>query len=183
MKSDSAGPANGMMIETERLRLRPHGPGDFEASAALWANSSVTRHIGGRPSTREEAWRRFLSYAGHWTVLGFGFWLVEEKLTGKFVGEVGFGDFKREIEPPMGDMPEGGWVIMPWAHGRGYATEAAAAALAFGEARYGWTRTACIIEPENLASIRVAEKLGYRESATTTYKDSKLLVFHRDRGT
>ena len=65
-----------------------------------------------------------LRYAGHWQWMGFGFWALEEKSTGAFAGELGFAEFKRELEPSIQGIPEIGWVLAPHAHGKGYATEA-----------------------------------------------------------
>src|SRR4051812_39813343 len=101
------------IIESARLRLRGHALADFAATAAMWAHPEVTRFIGNKPSTESQSWSRFLTYIGHWTLNGFGYWLVEEKIGGAFVGEVGFADFKREIEPPITGLPEAGWVLSP----------------------------------------------------------------------
>lgn len=166
-------------LETERLRLRGHTLDDFDAVAAMWADPIVVRHISGKPSTREESWARLLRYPGMWALLGYGFWAVEEKASRRFVGEVGFADFKRDIEPAI-DAPEQGWSLAPWAHGLGYATEAMRAATAWGEAHFGRRDFMCIISPGNDPSIRVADKLGYREIARTTYKDTPTLMFRRD---
>jgi RimJ/RimL family protein N-acetyltransferase len=146
------------IIETERLKLRGHCLADFAASSAMWADPVVTRHIGGRPLSKEESWSRLLRYVGHWALLGFGSWVVEEKATGSFVGELGFADYKRDVEPSLKDTPEIGWIFAVQFHGKGYATEAVRAAVAWGDAHFGAAPTACIIDPENLASIRVAEK-------------------------
>ena len=167
-------------IETDRLVLRAHAVEDFPDCLALWTDPEVTRFIGGKPSTREEVWARLLRYAGHWALLGFGYWVVAEKATGRFLGEVGFADFKREIEPSLDGMPEIGWVLASHSHGRGYATEAVRAALAWGEGHFGPIRTACIIAPENGPSIRVAERCGYREFRRTTYKDQPTIMFVRE---
>lgn len=167
-------------LDTERLTLRGHTLADFEACAAMWADPLVTRHIGGRPSSEEEVWARVLRYAGLWALLGFGYWVVRERATGRFVGEVGLADFRRDLTPALGDAPEVGWALAPWAHGRGFATEAVRAALAWGDAHLGPSRTACLITPENVASIRVAAKCGYRETARATYKGVGTLIFERD---
>jgi RimJ/RimL family protein N-acetyltransferase len=167
------------VIETARLKLRGHRLDDFTPCAAMWADPAVTRHIGGKPFTEEESWTRLLRYVGHWAVLGFGYWVVEEKATGSFAGEIGFADYKRKLEPSLKDVPEIGWVLANEAQGRGYATEAARAVIAWGDAHFGSSRTACIIHPENLPSIRVAEKCGYRESARTTYHGQPTTVFIR----
>lgn len=167
------------VLETPRLTLRGHRRDDFSDCTAMWGDPAVTRFIGGRPSTAEEVWTRLLRYVGHWALLGFGYWVVVDKATGRFVGEVGFADFKREIEPPLDGAPEIGWALAPWAHGRGYATEAVRCAVAWGETRFGAQRTVCLISPENVASIRVAQKCGYSEMARTRYKGEPTLLFAR----
>jgi RimJ/RimL family protein N-acetyltransferase len=151
------------VLTTERLTLRPHMLADFAESAALWGDSQVTRFIGGRPFTPEEVWSRLLRYAGHWALLEHGFWVVRERLSGAFVGEVGLQDARRDMAPPL-NAPEMGWVLSPTAQGKGYATEAVRAALAWGEGHFGHARSVCIISPDNLASLRVADKTGFRHT-------------------
>ena len=170
--------ADATVIETARLRLRVHRIEDLADSAALWGDTSVTRYIGGRPQSREETWGRILRYLGHWTALGYGYWAVEEKETGAFVGEVGYMDFQRDITPPLANDPEMGWVLTPGAQGKGYATEAVNAACAWGDARQ-WRRTVCLIHPENAASLRVAAKCGFREFARTAYRAQPVILFER----
>jgi RimJ/RimL family protein N-acetyltransferase len=163
------------VLETDRLSLRGHRLDDFAACAAMWADPIVTHHIGGKPLTEEESWARLQRYVGHWALLGFGYWVVEEKATGKFAGEVGFADLKRGLE----DAPEIGWVLAAEFHGRGYATEAVRAAIVWGDSHFGRCQTICIIDPENRASIRVAEKCGYKELRMTIYKRQPIFVFGR----
>jgi len=167
------------VIETKRLKLRAHRLDDFSDCAAMWADPIVTRHIGGKPFSEEETWARFLRYAGHWSLMGFGYWAIEEKETQAFVGELGFADFKRDMEPSIKGVPELGWVLASPAHGKGYATEAVRAAIAWGDTRFAKVRTVCIIHPDNLASIRVAEKCGYKEFQRATYKNHATIMFAR----
>jgi RimJ/RimL family protein N-acetyltransferase len=122
---------------------------------------------------------RMLNYAGLWSMLGYGYWAVEERATQTFAGDVGFADFHRELSPSIEGIPEAGWVLDPSFCGRGYATEAVRAALSWADAHVPSRRTACIIAPENAASIRVAEKAGYVESARTTYHDEPAILFTR----
>lgn len=166
-------------LETERLILRAHRLEDFEPSAAMWGDEEVTRFIGGKPFTPEEVWQRMLRYPGHWALLGFGYWVLEEKATGAFVGEAGLLNLNRSIEPPLGDAPEAGWVLAPTAQGKGYATEAMTCAIAWTEAQLLPSRTVCMISPQNTPSIRVAEKLGYREYVRTAYKGSPTILLER----
>jgi RimJ/RimL family protein N-acetyltransferase len=170
------------IVETERLRLRPHQSSDFQELAAMWADPKVVAHITGTPSTNEQSWSRLLRYAGHWAVTGYGYWAVEERATGRYIGDVGFADYKRTIVPSLDGIPELGWVLAPHAHGRGYATEAARAAIAWGDEHFGQgtTSIACIITPENLPSIRVAEKCGFGAPEQATYLDQPILLFRKD---
>jgi RimJ/RimL family protein N-acetyltransferase len=166
-------------LETERLRLRPHRLEDFDDCLAMWSDPEVTRYIGGKPLSGEEVWARILRYAGHWRMLGFGYWLVEEKGSNLFVGEVGFADFKRQIAPSFEGIPEIGWALIPWAHGKGYATEAVRGAVEWGDGHFGAVTTGCLINPDNAASIRVAQKGGYKEFCRTFYKEHPAVVYRR----
>jgi RimJ/RimL family protein N-acetyltransferase len=166
------------ILETERLRLRGHRLADLDAVAALWADPVTVRFITGKPASREDSWGRLLRYAGHWALLGHGFWAIEEKATGRFLGEGGFGSFKREIDPPI-DAPEQGWSLSSDVHGKGYAFEAMNAALAWGEKHFGRSDFTCIISPENTPSLKLAEKLGYREIKRTTYKGEPTVMLRR----
>jgi len=167
------------VVETQRLRLRCHRLEDFANCASMWGDALVTRHIGGKPLTREESWARLLRYVGHWALLGFGLWAVEERESGDYVGDIGFANFQREIQPQLPDVPEMGWVLAPRAHGKGYATEAVRAAAGWGDTRFSGSQTFCLIHPENTASLRVAEKCGFRELHRTTYKEQPTIVFLR----
>ena len=167
-------------LETERLVLRAHRLEDFANCAALWADPVVTQFIFGTPQKPEESLSRLLRYAGHWLLLGFGYWAVVEKATGKFLGEVGFADFKRAIEPPLGNAPEAGWVFAPSAHGKGFAREAVEAIHIWGANHFQTPNSACLIAPENESSIRLAEKVGYRETSRTSYKGTPAIIFYRE---
>jgi RimJ/RimL family protein N-acetyltransferase len=166
-------------IDTERLTMRCPRLEDFEESLAMWADAQVVRYITGKPATAEDMWARLLRYVGHWQLMGFGFWVVREKGTGRFVGEVGLADFRRDIEPSLGGSKEAGWVLSPWAQGKGYATEAVRAALRWAEDRFGPERVVCIIDPANEASLKVAHKCGFREFSRGTYKGGPSVMFER----
>lgn len=166
-------------LETERLTLRGHAVADFADSAAMWGDPEVARFIGGRPSTEEEVWQRLLRYVGHWAVKGYGYWVVRERSSGRFVGEVGFADFHRAIDPPFGDAPEAGWALAAWAHGQGFASEAVRALMAWGDTAFAGARTVCMIAPENAPSIALAGKVGFREYARSVYHDAPTILFER----
>lgn len=167
------------VLATPRLTLRPHVPADFADSAALWGDPAVVEHIGGVPSSPAEVWTRLLGYAGSWTLLGFGYWCVRESATGRFVGEAGLADFKRDLDPPLGDAPEAGWALSPWAHGRGYGREAVGAVLGWADAVLAAPRTVCLIAPENAASIRLAQAQGFSPYALARYREREVRLFER----
>ena len=167
-------------VEAARLRLRGHRVEDLGDCAAMWADASVVRHIGGRPFAAEETWSKILRYAGLWALLGYGYWAIEEKASGRYVGNVGFADFKREVQPSFDGAPEIGWALAPWAQGKGFATEAVGAATGWGDRHLAAAATVCMIDPDNAASIRVAQKCGYREFARATYKNQPTILFRRD---
>ena len=166
-------------IATERLVLRAHRAGDFDASLEMWSDADVVRHIGGVPSTAADAWSRLLRYGGLWRFLGYGYWAVEDRATGRFIGEVGFADFKRDIGEHLDGMPEAGWVISPSWAGRGYATEAMCAALEWFDQNMPGTESFCMIAPANGASNKVAQKLGYAPDRQIAYKDSPVQIHLR----
>ena len=165
-------------IETERLSLDGHRLEDFAECCAMWMNPEVTRFIGGKPSTEQEVWFRLLRYVGHWPVLGFGFWVAREKTSGRFVGELGFAEHRRGIEA-AGEDPELGYALAPWCYGQGFATEAVRAAVAWGDTHLKEKRTWCLINPEAKASIRVAEKCGYREFGRAPLFGAPVILLER----
>lgn len=164
-------------IETERLRLRGHTLADLDAMAAMWADADVTRFTTGAPSSYEDSWGRMLRYCGHWALLGFGYWLVEEKQTARFIGDVGFGDFKRSLSSAFDGKAEQGWGLAQWARGKGYALEAVLAQLAWAKAHLGAEEVVCVIAAANAASIRLAERAGYVEFARAEYRGEPNILF------
>lgn len=163
-------------ITTTRLRLRAHRPSDLATCHAVWSDPEVVRYIGGRPSSVEEVWRRMLTYAGLWGLLGYGYWAVEEKHSGAYVGDIGLAEFERELQPSLHGMLEFGWVLARAAHGRGYASEAVTAIDAWRRTHLPGRRAVCIIAPENRASIHVAEKAGFEKWYETTYHGGPTVV-------
>ncbi len=173
-------------LETPRLRLRPFRVDDFPAFAAMWADPDVVRFITGVPMTREAAWTRFLRHAGIWQLLGFGFFAIEEKATGAYLGEAGFHDLHRDLTPSLEGTLETGWGLVKAAHGKGLAEEAVRAVLDWGATFRPGGRATCMIAHDHAASIRVAQKLGFREFARTPYHGSPVVLFERtlqDTGT
>lgn len=166
-------------IETERLILRGHRVADFGAYLALVSDPRVMRFITGAGLPREQAWARLLRYAGTWALFGYGMWAIEEKASGRFVGEAGFLASKRDMQPTTEGTLETGWLIAAEVQGRGYASEAVGAAVAWAERNVAGMRMTCIIDPDNAASLRVAAKFGFAERARATYQNAALILFER----
>jgi RimJ/RimL family protein N-acetyltransferase len=167
------------VLQTDRLILRGHQRSDLKDCIEMWSNPAVTRYIGGRAFTPEEVWTRILRYVGHWALLDFGYWLVSEKASGAFVGEVGFANFERNLLPTLGDAPEAGWIVTPSARGRGYAREAIAAAHVWINAVYGAQRTVCMIDHDNTISQQIAAGSGYRVWSETSYHGTPVRLYER----
>ena len=180
LPAGGAGPLDRLVpvLQTERLRLRAHRVSDYRAFAAMWADPAVYHYLSGKPSTPEESWLRLLRYPGLWCLLGYGFWAIEETTSGRCIGDIGYADFKRGIAGLDG-LPELGWVLAAEAHGKGYASEALAAVLAWGAVHFGSHRSACIIAPDNAASIRVATRAGFALVREMTYRNEPILLFNR----
>lgn len=169
------------VLHTERLILRPHRLSDFEASLAMWTDPEVVRFIGGKPSTEQQVWGRIMNYLGHWQLMGYGYWCVEEEASGQLVGEFGFADFRREITPSILGVPELGWALNSRVHRKGYATEGLRAAMTWGDAHLPIARSVCLIDPDNLPSVKVAAKLGFTEQCRTTYGGKPIVLLTRQR--
>ena len=168
-------------LETERLRLRPYRVDEFETYALMWTDPAVVRFIGGVPFSREASWTRFLRQIGLWHYLGFGFFAIEEKATGAFVGECGFHDLRRTVVPSLEGTMETGWALTAPFQGKGLAEEAVRAAIGWADRNQEHKRLTCMIAPEHGASLHVAGKLGFNEFARTTYHDEPVVLLERQR--
>jgi RimJ/RimL family protein N-acetyltransferase len=167
------------IIETARLRLREYRSADFDSLWASLSDEEVVRHLGTTPLSREESWRKMLSSAGLWAMLGYGYWIAERKEDGVFLGQIGFADFKRDMKPSIEASPEAGWVFARHAQGQGYANEALLATLAWADEALRGREIVAIIDPDNAASIRLAEKGGFSIREEAVYKDKPILLFRR----
>jgi RimJ/RimL family protein N-acetyltransferase len=144
-------------LVTERLLLRGLELSDFDAYAAICADPEVRRYLGdGLPLERPAAWREMAFLLGHWNLRGFGQWAVVERGSGQLVGRAGL--WQPEGWPGL----EVGWVLGRAYWGRGFATEAAQAALDYAFEALGARHVISLIRPENQPSIRVAKRLGER---------------------
>jgi len=171
-----------VIIETPRLRLRPHALEDFDAMRAMLRDPDVMHHIAPVLPGEEDVWNRLLRYIGHWRAFDFGIFAVIERETGRYIGGAGFADFRRGLGDTFQASPEGAWVFAKEAHGRGIAAEATLAMHNWLDAQPFGGRSVCIIGPGNTPSRRLAAKLGYVETGAAQYRGETTLTFERLRG-
>lgn len=166
-------------IDTERLHLRPWRIDEFEIFHALTLGDAMRRFLGSDPPSRERSFERLLRNAGCWQLLGWGPFALIERETGAAVGGCGLFRNLRGFGPHFDSYPEAGWIVAERAWGRGYATEAMRAILAWFEAEHGGGRTVAMISPGNIASERIAAKLGYRPIREAVYKGDAVILYAR----
>lgn len=141
-------------LQTERLILRALRPEDFEEYARFMADPDVMRYLSGDPLSRADSWRSMAAVMGHWMLRGYGMWAVERKEDGAFVGRVG-------LHNPEGwPALEVGWTLGKDYWGKGYASEAAHTAMHYAFATQSVDRMISVIDPGNIASQKVAARLG-----------------------
>ena len=168
-------------IETDRLRLRPGRLADKDVHIAMWADARVTRFIGGEPRAPDVSWGKFLSSAGLWPVMGFGYWVFADRASDALIGMGGLSYFCRGI-PELEGRPEAGWAFDADHWGAGYATEAMTAALGWADAHLETADVRCIIDPGHVASERVAAKLGFRRIGESDALGEVVAIYSRPRG-
>lgn len=165
-------------LRSDRLTLRPHRATDLAACLTLWSDPDVVRHIGGVPQDRQAVWFRLLRYAGMWSLLGYGMWVVEDRSSGVFLGEAGLLSAERGIAA-LENGSEAGWVFGPAAWGRGIATEAMTMVLDWADATMGTRTIRCLIEIDNAASAKVAAKLGFTPYAQAELGGKPVTIYDR----
>ena len=159
------------MIETDRLLLRAWQSSDAAPFAALNADPEVTRYLTG-PMRRDESDDLMARIRAHWRDHGFGLYAVEVKESGAFAGFVGLAipSFLPDVLPAV----EVGWRLAREHWGKGYATEGARASMRFGFDELGLRQIISIIDPDNAASIRVAERLAMSRGRDRTHPVSRI---------
>jgi RimJ/RimL family protein N-acetyltransferase len=155
---------NGPVVDTERLKLRQWCSADIAPNTAMLSDPGTARFItvDGKPVTNElVGWRNAAVMAGHWALHGAGMFVVEEKASGRFVGRVG------PWFPPGWPGFEVGWGIASDFRGKGYAVEAARAAIDWVFSTFEFDRIVHCIDRENTASQAVARRLGAEKQGET----------------
>ena len=168
----------GPRLETERLILRLPLREDFDAYAELVGDEETARYIGGHMA-RAAAWRKFLQMPGAWAVQGFGMFSIVAKDSGAWLGQLG------PWRPEGWPGNEVGWAFLRSAWGRGYATEAAVAAMDYAVDVLGWDDMIHCIHPDNRASQALARRIGSRNRGPgrmpAPYEDSPNEIWGQTR--
>jgi RimJ/RimL family protein N-acetyltransferase len=170
--------SNPPILETPRLILRAAEKSDYDAAFAMWSDPDVVRYIGGNTRSSVEVWSAIARGRGCWPLLGYGFWIVTDKNNGAFLGEAGFADFKRGMDPDLSAFPEAGWAFTAASWGKGIGREAVGA-------MHNWMDqaapqdTVCIIDASNVASQKIARSLGYDVWCESTLRDAPITVYRR----
>jgi len=170
---------SGALIETSRLILRPWRASDVAPNTAMLSDPGTARFItADRKAVTEDlvGWRNAAVMAGHWALHGFGMFVVEEKSSGRFVGRVG------PWCPPGWPGFEVGWGIAKDDRGKGYAVEAARAAIDWVFDNLAIDRIIHCINPENLASQGVARRLGATVDAEVVMFGEAVELWVTERG-
>ena len=145
-----------MIINTERLTLRPITADHYEAHARIVGDADVMRYIIDEPMTRAQAWWNIARYIGHWQIRGYGMYVAIEKATDEIIGHMGF------LNAEGGRGFELGWILAPSAWGKGYASEGTRALVDHAFTNLDQDHIVCVINKDNIKSISVAERLGAR---------------------
>ena len=149
-----------VILQTERLTLRPVALEDFPRWAGMMADPEAAKFLGG-PQPAAVAWRGFMTMAGAWNLTGISMFSVIERDSGLWLGRIG------PWQPHGWPGTEVGWALHPDAQGKGYGVEAATATLDYAFDVLGWTEVIHCIDPDNVASQRLAERLGSRNLGST----------------
>lgn len=163
-------------IETERLILDVPDRDGYLLLRDLHDDPEVHRYLGppaDDPTT--DMFSRALRGAGSWLLYGYGMFMVWEKDTGAFVGQVGVFHTMRGFGKGMDDVPEVGWILARPYWGRGYATEAIRAAIDWFDKSAGPQRITCMIEQGNDASFALAKRLGFVRFGEHVVEDDIIL--------
>ncbi len=151
-------------LETERLLLRAPTPQDLPTYVAFFSDAQASSFYGG-PLDAQGAWRVLALDFGHWALRGYGRWAIESRASGKMIG--GCGLWWPEGLP----RSELTWWLMPEGRGKGYATEASVAAIAFGYDVLGWDLVETHMNDDNLPARKLVERLGGKMIARETFPD------------
>lgn len=157
------------VIETRRLVLRGPEAEDYPDFKATFS-SYRSRFMGG-PLNAYEAWMLYAAEIGHWQIRGYGMWMIHHRDTDETLGMAG------GWKPAKWPEAEIAWIIWPDKAGHGFALEATNAVRRYLYARMGWEGAVSYLDPKNLDSIRLAERLGAKKDHEAPSVDGNDVVY------
>lgn len=157
------------VLETRRLVLCGPEPGDYPNFKATFS-SYRSRFMGG-PLNPYESWMLYAAEIGHWKIRGFGMWMIHERESDRTLGMAG------GWQPAGWPEREIAWIIWPDTVGHGYALEATDAARRYFYQTQGWEGAVSYLDPKNLDSIRLAERLGAKRDPDAATIDGTDTVY------
>jgi len=166
-------------IITKRLILVPHGLDDVDDCARMWADPAVVRMIRDTPFSYQETWSRILRYAGHWSLLGYGYWVIRNRENGRFHGELGFARTYRTLPGEAAGLPEVGCTLERTSWGRSIGQEATLAVLRWMDDVACIRDTAAITDERNHAALAVLTTNGYRHCDQMDFEGKPFSVLVR----
>jgi RimJ/RimL family protein N-acetyltransferase len=170
---------NAPVLTTARLELFRPQADDLSGVAAIVAPAAVRRFLGNREVSLADEFSGFLRNAGSWALYGYGNFTVRERGSSAVVGTCGVFHSWRGFGRGFDDVPEAGWIFAEPVWDRGYATEAAGAALAWFDRVHGPRRVACMIEIDNHASLAIAARLGFVAYREQEFDGSAMILLER----
>jgi RimJ/RimL family protein N-acetyltransferase len=169
-----------MRLESERLIFKIPSERDVDDIKNMWSDPIVNFHFGGKTMSREEAWNKVLRMNGLWPLFGYGYFSVFDR-AGRFAGSVGLARYRRGVDDRLEALPEIGWALASWAHGKGYALEASRRVLHWADTELKDSHTWCLINEANVKSILLAEKIGYTFLRNSEFEKNPVKLFERPR--
>jgi len=166
------GSPESTLIATERLDIRPLRSADLGSILDLYSDPDAMRWAGGSTTDVDESEQRLQRLIDHQEAHGFSLWAVTERESGTVIGDCGLIHYAFK-----GPEVELGYRLKVPFWGKGYATEAARAVLAYGFEEVGLVRIVAVAHPENVASQRVLEKIGMRREGFAEYNGKRVMYF------
>ena len=171
--------ANLPHLTTPRLDLRPPVASDLQGLAAVMADDDVRRFLGNRPVTLADEFARVVRNAGSWALYGYGTFMIRHAGSTAIIGVCGVFHSWRGFGRGLDDTPEAGWILARAEWGKGLASEAVGAALAWFDGAHGPRRIACMIDPGNAASLALAARHNFVRYGEHDLDDGPVVLLER----
>lgn len=158
------------ILDTARCHIRETTEQDIDAFYSIYSEPSITAHMENLYEDRDAERAYIREYIEKiYGFYDFGVWTVIERESGQVIGRAGL-SYREGFEEP-----ELGFVIgVPWQR-KGYAFEVCAAILDYGRKEFGFERIQAFVEPENMPSLRLCEKLGFKKEAAVRLSEKNYL--------